>query len=41
MIVLRYFLAGLEVLAMIQRTERHGDTSSFRLEPGASQATSL
>ena len=31
---LRYFLAGLEVRAMIQRTERHGVTSSFRLEPG-------
>ena len=36
MTVLRYFLAGLEVLAMIQRTERHGDTASFRLEPGDS-----
>ena len=36
MTVLRYFLAGLEVLAMIQRTERHGDTASLRLEPGES-----
>ena len=36
MTVLRYFLAGLEVLAMIQRTERHGDTASLRLEPGYS-----
>ena len=41
MTVLRYFLAGLDVLAMIQRTERHGDTSSLRLEPGASLETSL
>ena len=36
MTVLRYFLAGLEVLAMIQRTERQGDTASLRLEPGHS-----
>ena len=41
MTVLRYFLAGLDVLAMIQRTERHGDTSSLRLEPGASLETNL
>ena len=41
MTVLRYFLAGLDVLAIIQRTERHGDKSSLRLEPGASLETSL
>ena len=33
--------AGLDVLAIIQRTERHGDKSSFRLEPGTSLDTSL
>ena len=41
MTFLRYFLAGLDVLAIIQRTERHGDKSSFRLEPGTSLDTSL